>query len=58
MGFTVQEWERIPIEVRAELLFVKKNEALVVEMFEQITVVNSLLKILKVKGFTARPRSK
>lgn len=52
----VQEWERIPIEARAELMFVKDNEALVVEMFEQITVVNSLLKILKVKGFTPQAK--
>ena len=52
----VKAWEKIPVEARAELMFVKDNEALVMEMSEQITVINSLLKILKVKGFTAKSK--
>lgn len=44
------QWESIPEDVKTELNFVKEQESLVKELFEQINILNCISKILKTKG--------
>lgn len=52
------QWKDIPDDVRAELSFVQQEESLIKEMFQQITVLNALMKILKKKGLQQVPKRK
>jgi hypothetical protein len=44
------QWEHVPADVKTELAFVKQQESLVEEMFEQISILLCISKILKNKG--------